>query len=497
MNEQVSLEDLYEIIYDKNNLSNAVIEINDECNFRCDHCYLGSKTKSFMSFDLFKKIIDELYDLECLSILITGGEPLMNPNFIDMYTYAKEKGFLVSVNTNGSLITDKIIEVFNKYCPYVVEISLYGYNEETYLEFTHNQSYNLVLNNISKLKNNNIPVKLKTVLTNKNYYYLDKLISLSEKLDIPFRYDYIIFPNIFSLESKNESRLDTKEIINIIRKDPSSKKHFNDKILNLKIENDDHIFQCMGGEQSVYIDSNGYINMCVALVNKNYNINEITIAETIRKFKEFKSTLKFDKTSKCQSCNKKSICRYCPARFKLETGSYSKCPDWYCDVTNLLIDEYDTFLCESLDETVLTKMFKIISKNMSKLYNTKITDDDFKNWSNNILNNTQLKTIINCDDNLNGYIQYMEFTDEKKICICEFEIASNKQGDGITFNKLLKEFLLEHNSEEYKNYIVYGNISNSNIHSQDGFKHLGFKNIDKNIYQIDLSLLQKNKLDLF
>lgn len=495
MNEQVSLEDLYKIIYDKNDLSNAVIEINDECNFQCDHCYLGNKTKSFMSLELFKKIIDELYSLECLSILITGGEPFMNPAFIDMYIYAKEKGFLVSVNTNGSLISDKIIELFNKYCPYVVEISLYGYNKETYLDFTHTQSYNLVLDNINKLKDNSIPVKLKTVLTDKNYYYLDKLISLAEKLDIPFRYDYIIFPNIFSSKLKNELRLDSNEIINIIKKNPLSKKHFNDKILNLKVENDNHIFQCMGGEQSIYIDSNGYINMCVALVNKKYNINDVTIAEAIRKIRKFKSKLRFDNNSKCKLCNKKSICRYCPARFKLETGSYSKCPDWYCDVANLILDEYDTFLCDSLDEKMLAKMFKIVSVNMSKLYNSKITDADFEIWSNNVSNNLQLKTIINYDGDLNGYIQYMEFANEKKICICEFEIISTKQGNGITFNKLLKEFLNEHKSEKYNNYIVYGNISNSNIHSQDVFKHLGFKNIEKNIYQIDLSLLQQTKIN--
>ena len=148
-----------------------------------------------------------------------------------------------------------------------------------------------------------------------------------------------------------------------------------------------------------------------------------------------------------------------------------------------------------LDEKMLAKMFKIVSVNMSKLYNSKITDADFEIWSNNVSNNPQLKTIINYDGDLNGYIQYMEFANEKKICICEFEIISTKQGNGITFNKLLKEFLNEHKSEKYNNYIVYGNISNSNIHSQDVFKHLGFKNIEKNIYQIDLSLLQQTKIN--
>ena len=74
-----------EIYYSEHELSNAVIEINDNCNFQCDHCYLGIKEKKYMNFDLFKKIIDQLYDLGCLSILITGGEPLLNPAFKNMY----------------------------------------------------------------------------------------------------------------------------------------------------------------------------------------------------------------------------------------------------------------------------------------------------------------------------------------------------------------------------------------------------------------------------
>ena len=82
---------------DNKKLSKSIIEINGYCNFKCDHCYICSKKE--LSLKNFKKAVDELYDLECLSILITGGECLLNPNFKEMYLYAKKKGFLLNINT--------------------------------------------------------------------------------------------------------------------------------------------------------------------------------------------------------------------------------------------------------------------------------------------------------------------------------------------------------------------------------------------------------------
>ena len=156
----------------------------------------------------------------------------------------------------------------------------------------------------------------------------------------------------------------------------------------------------------------------------------------------------------------------------------------------------NTFLCD-LDDILLQKMFKIVSKNMSKLYKVKITDNDYLIWAKNILNNKDLKTIINYNGELCGYLQYIDFTDEKKICICEIEISENYQGDGKTFRKLLNEFLNEHNSKKYTDYIIYGNINEKNIHSREVFTHLGFKNTENNTYAIKLSKLSeftKNKV---
>ena len=152
-----------------------------------------------------------------------------------------------------------------------------------------------------------------------------------------------------------------------------------------------------------------------------------------------------------------------------------------------------TFECD-LTDSILKKMFEILSYNMSCLYKTNITDKDYNTWSENVIKNKKLKNIINYDGELNGYLQYMDFNKERKICICEVEISKNHQGDGKTFKKLMIEFLKEHSGKKYDNYIVYENISEINHHSRDVVIHLGFETSDNKIYLIELSKLRAKYL---
>lgn len=87
-------------------LNNVVVEITNNCPFKCSHCYIDNAIKTHMNFNTFKKIVNQALDLNCYNITITGGEPLMNPDFLDMYKYAKENGMIVGINTNAFLLND-------------------------------------------------------------------------------------------------------------------------------------------------------------------------------------------------------------------------------------------------------------------------------------------------------------------------------------------------------------------------------------------------------
>ena len=118
-------------------LYSVIFEITPKCNFNCVHCYLHNHhCATELSYEQIIEIIDILYEKEVLFLTLTGGDVFTRSDFLDIYLYAKKKGFIIEIYTNGALIDEKIIDVFAKYPPLLVDISLYGSCEETYKKVT-------------------------------------------------------------------------------------------------------------------------------------------------------------------------------------------------------------------------------------------------------------------------------------------------------------------------------------------------------------------------
>src|SRR5437660_365316 len=96
--------------------------------------------------------------------LIAGGEIFARRDFLDIYAYAKRKGFLITLFTNGTMITEKIADFLADLRPFTIEITLYGGTKETYENLTGIPgSYERCLRGIDLLLERNLPLKLKTV----------------------------------------------------------------------------------------------------------------------------------------------------------------------------------------------------------------------------------------------------------------------------------------------------------------------------------------------
>ena len=94
----------------------GLIEVTQLCNNKCIHCYnnlpggdLKAKEEE-LSFDEYRRILDEIVDAGCLWLLFTGGEIFIRKDFIDIYTYARQKGLLITLFTNGTLISSEIAD---------------------------------------------------------------------------------------------------------------------------------------------------------------------------------------------------------------------------------------------------------------------------------------------------------------------------------------------------------------------------------------------------
>jgi len=135
-------------------ITSLIIEPTNTCNLRCTFCFVTegmTREGGFMEFDLFKKIIDDSPDLEHLC-MHNWGEPLLHKDIFKMIEYAKNKGVnYVVMNTNGTLLTDKMIDQIIDSKLDIIRFSIDG-SAETFKR-VRGVELKKIEQNINKLKN--------------------------------------------------------------------------------------------------------------------------------------------------------------------------------------------------------------------------------------------------------------------------------------------------------------------------------------------------------
>jgi MoaA/NifB/PqqE/SkfB family radical SAM enzyme len=143
-------------------------ELTCLCNLRCVMCYTDcfnspEQVRQELSYLEIVRIMDELHEAGCLELCLTGGEPLARRDFLEIYSHAKEKGFLVTVFTNGTLITDMIADVWSQLPPSMIEISLHGQSKASFETITQGPgSYDRCLAGVRLILDRGLPLTLKT-----------------------------------------------------------------------------------------------------------------------------------------------------------------------------------------------------------------------------------------------------------------------------------------------------------------------------------------------
>ncbi len=115
------------------------IELTERCNNDCVHCCINqpesdeSARKREMSTNQVKAILDEAAALGCLEVRLTGGEPLLRSDFVELYLHARRLGLKVLLFTNARLIDEELCDLFARVPPLVrIEVTVYGMSEASY-----------------------------------------------------------------------------------------------------------------------------------------------------------------------------------------------------------------------------------------------------------------------------------------------------------------------------------------------------------------------------
>lgn len=295
-------------------LPRLFLEMTYNCNLKCLHCFNEKHQKpSYITFEEIKPLIDEAEKLGTFYIALSGGECTLNPDFIRILEYIREKKLAFDFFTNGQTLYDnneffqKVIDLY----PFKISLSLYSMNPETHDKITCVKgSHYKTLNVIKKLQANNINVEIKCFLTKYNAYDYKDIQMFAKEHNISLTIDYELLSNPDN--SNNDVRITEKQLLDLLLDEQSLynikniKPHnINDDFKNLRI--------CGAGHNCLLINPNLEIYVCpplkISLGNyrntslKNIWLNKDANSE-LNKLKALKKT-------DLKSCYKQEQCKYC------------------------------------------------------------------------------------------------------------------------------------------------------------------------------------------
>jgi radical SAM protein with 4Fe4S-binding SPASM domain len=324
------------------------IEVTRRCPLECLHCYnnlpmgdMDAKQRELTKEEHFK-MLDELVEMGCFWILYTGGEIFARKDFLEIYTYAKKKGFLITLFTNGTMINEQIADYLAEWPPFAIEITLYGRTRETYEALTAVPgSYDRCLRGIKLLQGRKLPLKLKTVATSINKHEVIAMRQFAEEeLGVEFKMDGQINPRIDCSQSPLAVRLTPEEVVALDMNAPKGMSEYrrlaqHDLANPPSLAQIDTVYHCGGGMSGFAINAYGEMGICVISQQETFSVRDIGVRRVWEGALLQLRSRKRTQITKCVQCRIQSLCGMCPANGEMENGDRESPVDFLCHVAHL------------------------------------------------------------------------------------------------------------------------------------------------------------------
>jgi radical SAM protein with 4Fe4S-binding SPASM domain len=338
-----------------------VFELTERCNNDCIHCCINlpendeNTRKRELTTGQVKDILKQAADIGYLNVRFTGGEPLLRPDFEELYLFARRLGMKVLLFTNGRLITPRLAQLFADIPPLQpIEVTVYGMRRESYEAVTRTPgSFEQFRRGVNRLRERHVPFVVKSVLLPQNRADRDEFEAWAKALSSMTRRPvYALFFDFRERrddEAKNrliESlRLPPKEGVSLLLKDEKCRKELSAFAVRFLGEAGDRLFVCgvcEGG--SMCIDAYGRAQPCMGirapeltcdLVGTDGEASLHTALDRFALLRDLRATNP-DYLRRCAHCFLSGLCEQCPAKSWAEQGTYDTPVAYFCDVAHAM-----------------------------------------------------------------------------------------------------------------------------------------------------------------
>lgn len=349
---------------------NGTFEVTPLCNMNCRMCYVRMDREQQESIAPLRTA-EEWLELGRTAkergmtyLLLTGGEPFLRPDFRQIMQGLHRMGFVLSINSNGTMIDEKTVEWLKETPPIRINITLYGASDETYGRLCRNpQGFTQVTKAIRLLKEAGILVKLNCSVTPYNAEDLEQIFAFAEKEELVVQATSYMFPPLRRDASKVgwNDRFSAEESaiqeawINVYQNGREAYlKHMeSEEMVSLSgdIEEDcmpvdeetpgngdsekkeGERIRCRAGKCSFWVTWDGRFLPCGMLPGENaLNVFEAGFDAAWEQAKAEAAAIRLP--VRCSTCSLKDKCRACAAMVYTESGNYHDVPVYRCQMAH-------------------------------------------------------------------------------------------------------------------------------------------------------------------
>jgi len=310
----------------------GTFELTESCNLSCGMCYIRNNGNPHPELKpaSWNQLAQEAGDHGLIFLILTGGEIFSRNDFFEIYIPLTKMGFIITLLTNGTLISETIAERLADNPPNHVEITLYGASKRTYEKVTGVPgSFEKCQRGIQALLNHDISSGLKTTLTRLNVHELSAMKKMANNWGLPLITGWLLMKRRDGSSSDiDQSRLSSETGVSLELADSRAK----NVIGNITEGINSH--KCLAGRSSFTIGPSGAMNLCSHLPFPGVHPLNIGFKAAWKSVRQYTADLP-PPSSTCLKCEYLDYCPRCPAWSFSETGTLKAPVPYLCRIARL------------------------------------------------------------------------------------------------------------------------------------------------------------------
>ena len=337
--ESESEEEFFEKWGQNYHLSRVHLEVSAPCNERCVHCYFPENYRSGVMFrELFLRIFKQCKECNVLSITISGGEPMLNPNLLFFIKECRENNFSINLLSNLTLMSDEMLQEFVKTPLLSIQTSLYSMNADIHDSITSVKgSFEKTKRAIETLYQHNIPMQINCPIMKQNKETYQDVLNWAKGMNIEADSDYMLFGCFHGSCNNLNCRLELSDLKPFIVNEPGPRE--SKEKVNYDMGRQDYTI-CPVCISLVCVSHTGNVYPCEGWQSHSLgNIKDVPLKQIWEESADIKElrSLSYDDFPKCRVCEDQAFCSICLIRNanESESGNFRQVNPFYCEIAKL------------------------------------------------------------------------------------------------------------------------------------------------------------------